>query len=92
MPVSLQELEDTLRNALPVSHLEIQDQSSGCGENYAILVVSEAFQGKSTLIRHRLINSLLQDQIAKMHAFSQKSLTPAQYEAQKATEAGSNPS
>jgi stress-induced morphogen len=41
MPVSLQELEDTLRNALPVSHLDIQDQSSGCGENYAILVVSE---------------------------------------------------
>lgn len=41
MPVSVTELEETLRNALPVAHLEIHDQSSGCGENYAILVVSE---------------------------------------------------
>jgi stress-induced morphogen len=41
MPVSLEELEEILRNALPIYHLEIHDQSSGCGENYAILVVSE---------------------------------------------------
>jgi len=92
MPVSLEELEGTLRNALPINHLEIHDQSSGCGENYAILVVSEAFEGKSTLARHRLINDLLKEQISKMHAFSQKSVTPKQYEAQKAKEAESSAS
>ena len=34
-------LESAIRTAIPVAHLEIFDQSNGCGENYAILVVSE---------------------------------------------------
>ena len=41
MPVNVQELEQTIRDAFHVSHLEIQDQSSGCGESYAVLLVSE---------------------------------------------------
>jgi len=41
MPVSLPDLEQALRNAIPISHLEIVDQSSGCGESYAVLIVSE---------------------------------------------------
>ena len=41
MPVSLQDLEQALRDALPITHLEIIDQSSGCGESYAVLIVSE---------------------------------------------------
>ncbi|KAJ3743025.1 hypothetical protein DFH05DRAFT_1499018 [Lentinula detonsa] len=115
--INLADLEAAIRNALPVSHLEIQDQSSGCGESYAIVLVSEAFEGKGTLARHRfgmnlfrnlvtlglypfefrtesmnpvvmsvksgwttnvlpflfflLVNDLLKDQIAQMHAFSQ---------------------
>ncbi|KAF8525582.1 bola-like protein [Hysterangium stoloniferum] len=82
MPVSLSDLEQALRDAIPISHLEIIDQSSGCGENYAVFIVSEAFEGKMTLARHRMINELLKDQIAQMHAFSQKTLTPKQYAAQ----------
>ncbi|KAF8584442.1 bola-like protein [Ramaria rubella] len=86
MPVSLQELEQALRDAIPISHLDIIDQSSGCGESYAVLIVSEAFEGKMTLGRHRMINELLKDQIAQMHAFSQKTLTPKQYADQAAKE------
>jgi stress-induced morphogen len=41
MPVNLEELEKAIRTALPVHHLEIEDRSSGCGENYAIVLVSE---------------------------------------------------
>jgi len=73
MPVNVKDIEDTLRNSMPVTHLEIEDQSSGCGQNYAIVLVSEvrgyisfvslcksestreqAFEGKTTLARHRL--------------------------------------
>ncbi|KAI0337715.1 bola-like protein [Trametopsis cervina] len=79
--IATAELENAIRTAIPVDHLEIIDQSSGCGENYAVLVVSSAFEGKTTLARHRYINDLLRPQIAQMHAFSQKSLTPKQYEA-----------
>ncbi|KIP09404.1 hypothetical protein PHLGIDRAFT_116355 [Phlebiopsis gigantea 11061_1 CR5-6] len=79
--IATAELESAIRSSIPVLHLEIIDQSNGCGENYAVLVVSEAFEGKKTLARHRYINDLLKEQIAQMHAFSQKSLTPKQYEA-----------
>ncbi|KAH8806605.1 bola protein [Flagelloscypha sp. PMI_526] len=72
MGIDTKALEDAIRNAVEgISHLEIEDQSSGCGENYAVLIVSEAFQGKTTLARHRWINSVLQAQISQMHAFSQ---------------------
>jgi hypothetical protein len=55
MPVSLEEVEEVLRKALPVSHLEIHDQSSGCGENYAILVVSEVSLVSISLLLATLI-------------------------------------
>ncbi|KDR74117.1 hypothetical protein GALMADRAFT_124399 [Galerina marginata CBS 339.88] len=80
MPIDTVALEKAIKRAIPVTHLEIEDQSSGCGENYAIILVSEVFQGKTTLARHRMINELLKDQIAQMHAFSQKTYTPKQYE------------
>lgn len=41
MPVSADAIDKALRDALPVSHLEVKDQSNGCGENYAVLIVSE---------------------------------------------------
>ncbi|OCB89656.1 bola-like protein [Sanghuangporus baumii] len=42
--------------------------------------ILQAFQKKTTLARHRLINELLKNEIAQMHAFSQTTLTPEQYE------------
>ncbi|KAM5538835.1 hypothetical protein V8D89_007557 [Ganoderma adspersum] len=89
MPISAADLETAIRRAMPVLHLEIEDTSNGCGENYEVFVVSSAFEGKNTLARHRFINEVLKDQIAQMHAFSQRTLTPAQYEAQLAQRAAS---
>ncbi|OSD03734.1 bola-like protein [Trametes coccinea BRFM310] len=82
MPISAVDLENAIRAAMPVTHLEIEDTSNGCGENYSVFVVSQAFEGKNTLARHRFINEVLKNEIAQMHAFSQKTLTPAQWEAQ----------
>ncbi|TDL27166.1 bola-like protein [Rickenella mellea] len=89
MPVSPQDIENTLSSAIPVSYVEVKDQSSGCGESYAVFVVSEAFEGKMTLARHRMVNEILKEQISQLHAFSQTTLTPAQYVAKKAKEAAS---
>jgi len=41
MPIDVVALEKAIKRAIPVTHLEIEDQSSGCGENYAIILVSE---------------------------------------------------
>ena len=53
MPIPQADLEAAIRNAMPITHLQIIDQSNGCGENYAIFVVSDAFEGMKTLARHR---------------------------------------
>ncbi|KAI0027525.1 bola-like protein [Vararia minispora EC-137] len=83
MPVLASDIENVIRTNLPVTHLEVVDESSGCGENYRVLIVSEAFEGKSTLARHRLINELLKAEISQIHAFTQKTLTPKQWAAEK---------
>lgn len=40
MPISRDHLEGAIRSAMPIIHLDIIDQSNGCGENYAVFVVS----------------------------------------------------
>ena len=40
MPISAADLETAIRRAMPVLHLEIEDTSNGCGENYEVFVVS----------------------------------------------------
>ncbi|KAF5335823.1 hypothetical protein D9611_009652 [Ephemerocybe angulata] len=80
MPIGAASLEAAIKAAIPVEHLEIKDDSDGCGDKYSVLIVSEIFAGKSTLARHRLVNELLKDYIARIHAFSQKTLTPQQYQ------------
>ncbi|KAF9171993.1 X-ray repair cross-complementing protein 6 [Mortierella sp. AD010] len=62
---------------------EGQDISGGCGQNFEITIVSPLFEGKTTLQKHRLVNEALKDQIALVHAFSQKTLTPEQWKAQQ---------
>jgi len=80
MAIGVDDLENAIRGAIPVTHMEIHDMSNGCGENYAILIASSKFEGMRTLARHKFINDVLKEQIAMMHAFSQKTFTPKQYE------------
>jgi BolA-like protein 1 len=47
--------------------------------HFRVTVVSEAFQGKSLVERHRLINAVLKDELAgPVHALAIKALTPAE--------------
>ncbi|KAL7411575.1 bola protein [Mrakia frigida] len=83
MSVPPNDIKDKLAAALKnLVHLDITDSSSGCGASYSIVVVAGDFEGLNTLKRNRLINSILVDEIALLHAFSQKTLTPEQYAAQ----------
>ncbi|KAG7528226.1 hypothetical protein FFLO_06315 [Filobasidium floriforme] len=77
------QIGEILRSNLEIQDLEIVDISANCGTSFSIVVVSPAFQGKGKLARHKLVNSLLADQIATLHAFSQKPLTPAEWEKEK---------
>ena len=54
----------------------------GCGQAFSALIVSPMFEKKTTLARHRLVNAALKDEVSKIHAWTMKCYTPAQYQAQ----------
>ncbi|KAJ1033882.1 hypothetical protein NDA16_000090 [Ustilago loliicola] len=91
--VSSQELESAIRQKVQnVSTLVVSDVSGGCGQAYDVVIVSDAFEGLNTLKRHRMVNELLKDEIAQLHAFSQKTYTVAQYEQMSSSSAAPAPS
>ena len=48
---------------------------------FEAVIVSPKFEGKMKLARHRLVNSALKEEIAAIHAWTPKCLTPAEWEA-----------
>ncbi|GAA5855939.1 hypothetical protein JCM8547_000422 [Rhodosporidiobolus lusitaniae] len=81
MPVDSASLEAKIRSSWPdVTHVQVFDISGGCGASYEVIIVSPSFGGKTTLKKHREVNDKLKDEIAELHAFTQKSYTPEQFE------------
>ncbi|XP_059616732.1 bolA-like protein 2 [Phlebotomus argentipes] len=72
-------LKQKLTEKLEAIHVEVVDESDGCGGKFSAIVVSPLFEGKSHLQRHRLVNSALAEELKTIHAFSQKTYTPAQW-------------
>lgn len=62
---------------------EVVDESDGCGGKFSAIIVSPQFQGKALLQRHRLVNSALAEELKTIHAFSQKTYTPEQWETEQ---------
>ncbi|ELU04119.1 hypothetical protein CAPTEDRAFT_17942 [Capitella teleta] len=83
MPYTPAELEEKLRTGLDATHVKIEDLSDGCGAKFSCLTVSSQFEGKALLQRHRLVNGILAEELKTIHAFSQKTLTPQQWESLK---------
>ena len=44
----------------------------GCGTAFEVVIVSPVFEKKLVLARHRLVNNALKNEIAQIHAFTQK--------------------
>ncbi|XP_075035071.1 bolA-like protein 2 [Mixophyes fleayi] len=74
-------LKEKLRRELQADHVEVEDTSPNhCSTSFKVLIVSPQFDGKPLLQRHRLVNSCLSEELKIIHAFEQKTLTPAQWE------------
>ncbi|XP_046979325.1 bolA-like protein 2 [Schistocerca americana] len=78
-------IKSKLIKELEASHVEVHDESDGCGAKFSVLIVSDKFEGKPLLQRHRLVNSVLEEELKTIHAFSQKTLTTKQWQEQKST-------
>lgn len=53
----------------------------GCGQAFQAVIVSQQFAGKTMLARHRLVNAVLKEEIAAIHAWTPKCYTPEQWQA-----------
>lgn len=51
---------------------------------FEAIIVSSQFEKKMTLARHRLVNGVLKEEIAAIHAWTPKCFTPAEWEKKKA--------
>jgi len=72
-------LKEKITEKLDTVHVEVVDESDGCGGKFSAIIVSSKFEGKTLLQRHRLVNSVLCEELKTIHAFSQKTFTPEQW-------------
>jgi len=57
--------------------------TGGCGQMFEAIIVTPQFTKKTTLARHRLVNSTLKEEIAAIHAWTPKCFTPEEWEKKK---------
>jgi len=87
----VEKIRSRLEDVLSPVHLEVTDDSmahaghagameTGGGHFYAT-IVSEMFEGKSSVQRHQLVYRALGDLMQKeIHAFSMKAFTPLEFQ------------
>ena len=79
-------MEKMTRGLEPV-HLEVVNESfkhnvpKGSESHFKVTVVSARFEGQKLLARHRMVNALLEEELAgPVHALSISAKTPSQWE------------
>jgi len=79
-------IRSKLEAALRPVHLELVNESGkhnvpkGSESHFKVLVVSDSFEGKSLIDRHRMVNTALSDELKKgIHALSIQAKTPSQW-------------
>ncbi|CAH8444705.1 unnamed protein product [Schistosoma turkestanicum] len=71
-------IEQKLKSLDPL-HIEVVDLSDGCGLKFDVKIISQEFEGKSLLDRHRIVHRLLEEEMRSIHALTLKTLTPSQW-------------
>ena len=81
-------IESKLNQAFEPTHMEVINEShnhnvpKGSESHFKVLMVSGAFQGKASVMRHRMVNRILADELADgIHALTMRLLTPEQWQA-----------
>ncbi|ODV91184.1 hypothetical protein CANCADRAFT_25336 [Tortispora caseinolytica NRRL Y-17796] len=79
MEISETELSSIITERLQATHVQVTDMSGGCGQAFQVIIVSPLFHKKPLLMRHRMVNKALSEEIASIHAFTQKDYTPEEW-------------
>ncbi|KAH3661280.1 hypothetical protein OGAPHI_006687 [Ogataea philodendri] len=83
MELTTDKLTNIIKDRLQATEVEVQDMSGGCGQAFAVIIVSDVFKGKNKLMRHRMVNGALKEEIDNIHAFTQKVFTQEEWNEQK---------
>ncbi len=74
------EIQGLIEQGLPGALVEVRDTTGG-GDHFEALVVSNDFEGKGLVERHQVVYGTLGDAMReRVHALALKTLTPAQYQ------------
>ncbi len=74
-----QEIKQLIEQGLPDAHVEVRDTTGG-GDHFEAVVVSNSFEGKGLVERHQTVYGTLGDAMReRIHALSLTTLTPVQY-------------
>ena len=81
------DIEAKLTNQLQPAHLEVINESSnhnvppGSESHFKVVIVTDAFEGKMLVARHRMINAILADELQnKIHALALHTYTPDEWQ------------
>lgn len=87
-----------MRGVFQPAHLELRDDSGqhavpkGSESHWALLIVSDTFEGQSRVARHRAVYGALADELGSgMHALKLETFTPAEWTAKGSVEASEAP-
>ncbi|CAN3356373.1 bolA-like protein 2 [Diutina catenulata] len=80
MSLTADSFEQIIKERLHADLVQVEDMSGGCGQAFAVVIVSDDFKGKNKLARHRMVNSALKQEIESIHAFTQKGYTREEWE------------
>ncbi|MEM1020434.1 MAG: BolA family protein [Sphingomonadales bacterium] len=76
MPMSAQDIETFIKEALPDADVTIQDLR-GDGDHYAAHVISKAFEGLSRVKQHQMVYAALKGRMGgELHALALQTSTP----------------
>ncbi len=77
---------EKLQQTLNPSHLEVTNESHmhnvppGSESHFKVVIVSDAFNGKMLVARHRLVNKALEEELAgPIHALALHTMTPEEW-------------
>ncbi len=81
-----QAIESKIRASLSPTHLRVVNESHmhsvppGSESHFKLVIVSDAFEGKPLVRRHRLVNGILAEELQQsIHALSMETLTAAEW-------------
>jgi stress-induced morphogen len=77
MPMSAQQITDTIKTALPNAEIILQDLA-GDGDHWQVTVIDSAFEGLARVRQHKLVmDAFGSDMGTTLHALSIKTQVPA---------------